>query len=138
MPLRTGTALVKSVVDILTHCGAKPYSPDLNTLAVAASMLPTLDDSGGDGRSRDSGGTADTDYTTSTNTTEYVSHDHFCLEVHQEQIADLVSSEPRNFKEVLHSPDKALWIEAINKEINSIIRGERMWPKTRTATADPL
>ena len=135
VPLRTGTALVKSVVDILTHCGAKPYSPDLNTLAVAASMLPTLDDSGGDGRSRDSGGTKDTTYTeseittqsetTTQNATEFVSHDHFCLEVHQEQIADLVSSEPRNFKEVLHSPDKELWVEAINKEINSIINDKK-------------
>ena len=49
---------------------------------------------------------------------------HFCFNVHQ-TVAELVNPEPKTFKQVLQSPDKIRWIEAINKEMNSIINDKQ-------------
>ena len=56
VPLRTGTILVRSVVDMLTACNAVPYSPNLRALAMAATMLPPTDESGGSAEFSDRGG----------------------------------------------------------------------------------
>lgn len=44
----------------------------------------------------------------------------FCLAVHQ-SVADILNPEPKSYKQVLSSPDKDAWTNAINSELNSII-----------------
>ena len=126
MPLRTGTILVRSVVDMLTACNAVPYSPNLRALAMAATMLPPTNESGGSTEFSDSGGllsstsTLDHDSSYTSTAESNNSSPQFCLAVHQ-SVADILNPEPKSYKQVLSSPDKDAWTNAINSELNSII-----------------
>ena len=126
VPLRTGTILVRSVVDMLTACNAVPYSPNLRALAMAATMLPPTNESGGSTEFSDSGGllsstsTLDHDSSYTSTAESNNSSPQFCLAVHQ-SVADILNPEPKSYKQVLSSPDKDAWTNAINSELNSII-----------------
>ena len=134
VPLRTGTAIIRSVVDTLERIGAPRYCPGLNVLAVATTMSLTDDESGelaeiadsggieNSGGIESSGGLCDNPYIMSELMklpTMSEEPGNFCFSVHQ-TVAELVNPEPKTFKQVLLSPDKDKWIEAINKEMNSI------------------
>ena len=127
VPLRTGTALVRSVVDILERIGAPRYTPGLSLLAMAAASV-TDDESGDVTEIENSGGLTNSGGNELLpNISLESTHDsekHFCLSVHQ-TVAELVNPEPKTFKQVLQSPDKDRWIEAINKEMDSIINDKQ-------------